>query len=66
MQLHINGEERTLEGRPTVIDLLRELVIRPDQVAVEVNLHIVERDDFEGYQLQEGDRIEIMSFMGGG
>ena len=50
----------------TVAGLLKELDIRPDRVAVELNLTILDRSEFDGRSLQEGDRIEIISFIGGG
>lgn len=50
----------------TIAGLLNELNIQNEQVAVEVNLHIVERQQFSRHLLAEGDRIEIMSFIGGG
>ncbi len=46
--------------------LLTELDIRPDRVAVELNLTILDRNEFDRRSLQEGDRIEIISFIGGG
>ncbi len=50
----------------TVAGLLKDLDIRPDRVAVELNLNILDRSEFDGRSLQEGDRIEIISFIGGG
>ena len=50
----------------TVAGLLRELDIQSDRVAVELNLEIVDRQAFETRRLQEGDRLEILSFIGGG
>lgn len=66
MRIQVNGEGRTANAGFTVADLLRELEIRPDRVAVEVNLEIVDRQEFERRSLREGDRIEIISFIGGG
>ena len=66
MDIHLNGEVRSLEKNSTIAALLQELNIRSDQVAVEVNLHIVDKQQFAHHQLQEGDRVEIMSFIGGG
>jgi thiamine biosynthesis protein ThiS len=54
-----------IEGA-TVGDLLRELEVRPDRVAVELNLEILDRQAFEHRALREGDRVEIISFIGGG
>jgi thiazole synthase len=64
--IQVNGEERSAPDGLTVIGLLKELDIRPDRVAVELNLQILERQEFEGSSLKQGDRIEVISFMGGG
>jgi sulfur carrier protein len=66
VQIQVNGESRRLSDGATVAGLLRELDIRLDRVAVELNLEIVDRDDFEMRQLRDGDHIEILSFIGGG
>jgi sulfur carrier protein len=66
MQIHVNGETRMAADGATVADLLRELQVRPDRVAVELNLEVLDRNDFEGRSLHEGDRVEIISFIGGG
>lgn len=65
-QIQVNGESRKTGVGVTVADLLRELEIKPDRVAVELNLEILDRQEFERRNLSEGDRIEIISFMGGG
>jgi sulfur carrier protein len=66
MQIQVNGELRTMIVGTTVDELLNELQIRPDRVAVEVNMEIVERQDFARRALQEGDRVEVIGFIGGG
>lgn len=66
MQIQVNGERRTAADGMTIADLLRELDIRPDRVAVEVNLEIVDKQDFGRRGIREGDRVEILSFIGGG
>ncbi|MBI4402052.1 MAG: sulfur carrier protein ThiS [Nitrospirae bacterium] len=66
IRLQVNGEGRTASAGFTIADLLHELEIRPDRVAVEVNLEIVDQQEFERRGLCEGDRIEIISFIGGG
>ena len=66
MHIQVNGEARMTRDGATVDDLLRELQVRPDRVAVELNLEILDRQEFERRGLREGDRIEIISFMGGG
>ena len=66
MQIQVNGESRTIESGSTITGLLSHLEIQVDRVAVEVNLHIVDRPSFDRRILQEGDRVEIISFIGGG
>jgi len=66
MQVQVNGVPRTLADGMTVAGLLRELDIRPDRVAVELNLTILDRSEFDRQNLNDGDRVEIISFIGGG
>ena len=66
MIIHVNGGSRGIGDGETVAALLHELEIRADRVAVELNLEILDRKDFETRGLREGDRVEILSFIGGG
>ncbi|MGH7258345.1 MAG: sulfur carrier protein ThiS [Nitrospiraceae bacterium] len=66
MHIQVNGESRGVNDGTTVAGLLRELDVRVDRVAVELNLEILAKDDFDARFLHEGDRIEILSFIGGG
>ena len=66
LQIQLNGELRDCRSGSTVGDLLRELEIKTERVAVELNLEILDRKDFELRSLKQGDRIEILSFIGGG
>ncbi len=66
IQIQVNGEQRDCRAGSTVGDLLRELAIKTERVAVELNLEIMDRTDFEHRNLKEGDRVEILSFIGGG
>ena len=65
VRIHVNGEEKMWRSGATVADLLRELDIRTERVAVELNLEILDRAVFAHRPLNEGDRVEIMSFIGG-
>jgi len=65
MRLIINGENID-SNAGTVKELLDELKIVQGRVAVEVNLSIVKKDEYEGYRLKEGDKVEIVNFVGGG
>jgi len=66
MTIQLNGEPRTLHETVTVGALLRSLNLQSDQVAVEVNLEILDKQEFEARGLQDGDQVEVMSFVGGG
>jgi sulfur carrier protein len=66
MVVHINGEERRLESGLSVTQLLQELDIRPARVVVELNRNVLPRDAFATTALNDGDKIEIVHFVGGG
>jgi thiamine biosynthesis protein ThiS len=66
MQVVLNGENRVLTPGLSVAGLLKELGIDGRKVAVERNLEIVPKSAFETTQLGEGDRLEIVHFIGGG
>ena len=66
MQIHVNGEPRDYAVGLTIADLLSHLDIRGDRVAVELNLEILDRGQFPTRTLKDGDRVEIISFIGGG
>jgi len=62
----INGESRELAPGLTVAGLLQDLGIDTRKVAVERNLEIVPKSAFAATEVQEGDRLEIVHFIGGG
>jgi thiamine biosynthesis protein ThiS len=66
VKIQVNGESRLTQRDASVSDLLRELDIRSDRVAVELNLQILDRKEFDSKKLQDGDQVEILSFIGGG
>ena len=65
MKLFINGEERQLEVT-TVSTLVEQLGMKADRVAVELNREIVPRADWPKTALRDGDKLEIVHFVGGG
>jgi len=66
IQIQVNGDARTTRSGATVADLLRELELKTERVAVELNLEILDRATFDQRSLKDGDRVEILSFIGGG
>ena len=66
MKLIINGEERWLENVSSLTSLLVQLGLKADRVAVELNREIAARASWDSTQLKDGDRLEIVQFVGGG
>lgn len=66
MRLNINGETVENLKAATVKELLEELRIRTGGVAVEVNLTVIKKADYEKFRLDDGDSVEIVNFVGGG
>jgi len=65
MEITVNGNISNI-NKMSVIDYLRTLDIDPKRVAVELNLEILPKADYESTLLNDGDRIEIVQFVGGG
>jgi thiazole synthase len=66
MKLQVNGEEKTVEAPLTLATLITNMGLKPDRVAVELNREIAPRDRWGETQLNDGDRLEIVHFVGGG
>jgi thiamine biosynthesis protein ThiS len=69
MNLQINGEPHAVadaQASFTLAALIESLAMKPDRVAVELNREIVPRDRWLQTPLKEGDRLEIVHFVGGG
>ncbi|HEU5402949.1 MAG TPA: sulfur carrier protein ThiS [Terriglobales bacterium] len=66
MTLTINGEARQFDNLSTLSDLIEVLGLKSDRVAVELNRNIVSRPDWPSTPLNDGDRLEIVHFVGGG
>lgn len=66
MRLVINGEERDFPAITTLTSLVEQLGLKSDRLAIELNRDIVSRNDWSTTELKEGDRLEIVHFVGGG
>jgi thiamine biosynthesis protein ThiS len=66
MRLLLNGEERDVGEVRTIADLVVSLGLDARKVAVERNLEIAPRSTYADTALADGDRIEIVTFIGGG
>lgn len=66
MRLLLNGEEQDIAGVASIADLVSALGLDARKVAVERNLEIAPRSTYADTALADGDRIEIVTFIGGG
>ena len=66
MEVIVNGERRPIEPGTTVACLVEQLGLVPRYVAVEVNLELVPRGRHADHTLAEGDRLEVVTLVGGG
>jgi len=66
MKIQINGQDRDCSVSLSLDLLLVQLGMKADRVAVELNRRIVPREEWTSTTLKEGDRLEIVHFVGGG
>ena len=62
----INAQEQTVDDGLSLAEVVQQLGMKPDRVAVELNREIVPRDRWSKTRLQDGDQKEIVHFVGGG
>lgn len=66
MNLLINGENKQVENVLTIEDLIKVLELSSERLAVELNLKVIRRADWQEIKLTDGDKLEIIHFVGGG
>jgi thiamine biosynthesis protein ThiS len=66
LRIEVNGEPRELAGEIVLSELVKDLELAPERVAVELNKKVVRRIDWPMTAIADGDRIEIVHFVGGG
>jgi len=66
MNITVNGKQQIAESGTTLAQLLDSLKLDAQRVAVERNLEVVTRDEFDKIILADGDTLEIVQFVGGG
>lgn len=66
MTILVNGEEKELAEGSTVAQLIEAVGLRPERLAVELNREIVRRAEWGSTSLSDGDKVEIVHFVGGG
>lgn len=66
-KIYVNGDVQQVELPLNVSELIKQLLIEnPEMVSVQVNEEFAEREDWSNIQIQEGDKIDFLYFMGGG
>jgi thiamine biosynthesis protein ThiS len=66
LRVQVNGEIRNVADHSTLSDLVDELSLAPARIAVELNGEVVRRNKWTETVLSEGDRLEVVHFVGGG
>ena len=66
MNIIVNGEEISTPESTTVEILLNNLEIKDKVMAVAINMEIVKKDKWETHIIEEGDKLELLHFVGGG
>jgi thiamine biosynthesis protein ThiS len=62
----LNGEPKEIAPGLSILDLLKSLNLPVERLAVEHNLKIVKRDRWNSQALEDGDKVEVVQFVGGG
>ncbi len=67
MKLIVNGEEKTFDKeKMTIKELVEALGIKVPNYAVAVGMEVIPKSEYESYPLKDGDKVEIVTFVGGG
>jgi thiamine biosynthesis protein ThiS len=66
MRLYINGEDKDCPETTTLSALIEHLGAKSDRIAIELNREIVPRARWDSTPIHDGDRLEIVHFVGGG
>jgi thiamine biosynthesis protein ThiS len=66
LHIHVNGETREVAAGTSLQNLVAQLELAPERLAIELNRAVVRRKAWPDTHLSEGDRVEIVHFVGGG
>jgi thiamine biosynthesis protein ThiS len=66
MTIFINGEARELDGVSTLASLLDVLDLPKQRVAIELNKHVIRKQEWESTNVADNDKVEVVHFVGGG
>ena len=66
MTVIVNGNERTIEEGASLLALLKQLDLEGKVMAAAINMEIVKQDQWDSHRLVDGDKLELLDFVGGG
>ena len=66
MNIIVNGEELNIAENSTISQLLKKLEISDKVMAVAINMEIVKKESWNSHKIKEGDKLELLHFVGGG
>jgi sulfur carrier protein len=66
MKIVVNGQDREFRENATLLDILKELSLEEKVMAAAVNMNIVKQDEWKSYIIKDGDKLELLDFVGGG
>ncbi len=67
MELIVNGEKKSFNKESmTITELVKELGIKVPNYAVAVGMEVIPKSEYDTYKLKDGDKVEIVTFVGGG
>ena len=66
MKIVVNGEKKEFEEGITLAQIIEKLGIADKVMAAAVNMEVVKKDQWHSYRPKEGDKIELLHFVGGG
>ncbi len=66
MNIIVNGESREFKRESTLLEVLKELSLEGKVMAAAVNMEIVKQNSWNTYKLNDGDKLELLDFVGGG
>jgi sulfur carrier protein len=66
MKLIVNGHEKEFQDNTTLLVVLEKLDLIDKVMAAAVNMNIIKQDSWDSYILKDGDKLELLDFVGGG
>jgi len=66
MKIIVNGQEKQYSNEININDVLKDLSLIGKVMAAAVNMNIVKQSEWDKYTLQDGDKLELLDFVGGG